>query len=217
MREIDLIPAGYRQQIILKRNLLVFSKVFVVVLSLIVLGRIGLSLMLNYEKSRIETLKSGEVIMLNQKQQIDKLEARKEGLVTSLKTLADMGLGPAADRMFLVVDRAINPDVWFVDWRFMREANLSSREPGDQEVGYFTIVTEKPNKEGELDWPDGNRMEISGQALHHRALANFVQNLLADPKIVDVRVENTVSRQYSRGTVINYKLKALVHAGGAKP
>ncbi|NIA19502.1 MAG: hypothetical protein GWP07_03580, partial [Xanthomonadaceae bacterium] len=103
-------------------------------------------------------------------------------------------------------------------WKFVREAEKSAKKPQIQSrTGYFIVVPARRGPAaGDEIWRKTMHMDISGQALNHASLADFVRKLLAQPEVEDVKVISTVTRQYQGAEVINYDLVVVVQPQGEK-
>ncbi len=214
MNEIDLIPADYRQLRRLRRDFQRFGTIFVCLVLAIALGKGWLVQSIRAEKTEIDQLKRGEVSVLNQRRQLEELEGRQADLKARLEVLDALRGGPPAQKMFVALDRALDPSVWFTDWKFVREGEIEEAKPQTRQTGYFIVVPKGAQKNGNVPWNDRTRMEIRGQALSHSDLAGFVQRLLAQPEIVDVNLLNTGTRRYTFREIVEFRLAALIDSRG---
>ena len=107
MIDVNLIPADYTRQQNIRRVAKRFLYCFGALLLLGFAARIALGTVYNYEKSRAEKLKSGEVLMEEQKKQYDQFAAKKEDLQIRLNMLEHLRGGPPAKQMFIAIDKAI--------------------------------------------------------------------------------------------------------------
>lgn len=214
MAELNLIPGDYDRQRNMRRVVKRFLFIAAALLLLGIAGRTALGLASNYEKSRAEKLKTGEVLMLEQKQQYDELAATKEGLQLRLDMLEHLRGGPPAREMFIVIDRAINESVWFTKLNFSRAEEEGKSGPKGRSTGYFIVVPQdelvsSPKEQVQ----NSGEIKITGRALTYSALAEFVNLLVAQPQIRAVQVQNTHSRQYLETSVVEYELTAMMIQG----
>ena len=214
MAELNLIPGDYERQRNIRRVVKIFLFFAAALLLLGIAGRIALGLASNYEKSRAEKLKTGEVLMLEQKQQYDALAATKEGLQLRLDMLEHLRGGPPAREMFIVIDRAINESVWFTKLNFSRAEEEDKSRPKGRSTGYFIVVPQdelvsSPKEQVQ----NSGEIKITGRALTYSALAEFVNLLVAQPQIRAVQVQNTHSRQYLETSAVDYELTAMMIQG----
>ena len=59
-------------------------------------------------------------------------------------------------------------------------------------------------------------MKIAGQAQDHVALSEFVQRLIKQPAIRDVRVRNTSLRRFTLETVVDFDLAIVINSAVAE-
>jgi len=216
MAELNLIPPDYIRQQNMRRAVWRFIYCFGVLFLLGIAARIALGAASNYEKSRAEKLKTGEVLLQEQKIEYELLAARKGELQLRLDMLEQLRGGPPAKEMFIVIDRAINDSVWFTKLSFSRADEEEQNAPKGTPTGYFIVVPKEGSdalQEMELN---SVHINISGMALSHSALAEFVDVLVAQPQIKTVQVKNTQSRKYLETSVIEYELTAVMISDKAK-
>ncbi|MDJ0739701.1 MAG: hypothetical protein QNJ91_08285 [Gammaproteobacteria bacterium] len=216
MTEIDLIPAAYRRRGTLRRWLR-GSGVLLLLLSLLLIGS-SATLRMHAERleDEVARLQQQKAISAQQRQDLERLNARKTELRQQLDLLAGLRGGAAADRMFVTVDRAIRPGrVWFTDWRFRRAGTKTDRDPDTVDTGYFIVV--KRGQPGKKEaWMIETEMKIDGEALDHAALSEFVSNLVDQPEIQSVRVVRTETIRLNDRPLVRFSLDILVaSAGGA--
>lgn len=206
MSEVDLIPAEYRRY----RRLLKDGTRFLVLLGalLLVIGssRLWLQRMLDDQRDGIERLKAGEMAILDQRRTLEDLRKKEADLSSRLKVLEDLRGGPPAEKVFLLVDRAMEEKAWFTRWKFLRPGREaeSSRQGRNS---YFIVVPEGQRKSAGASGEDKTRMEIKGMALSHSALASFVRRLLRENEVEDVRVVDTAPRSYGFGDAVSYEVE----------
>ena len=217
MIDVNLIPADYTRQQNIRRVAKRFLYCFGALLLLGFAARIALGTVYNYEKSRAEKLKSGEVLMEEQKKQYDQFAAKKEDLQIRLNMLEHLRGGPPAKEMFTVVDKAINESVWFSRINFSRAGEEDDSRQKSRSTGYFIVVPkEKPEASPPKPWLISGHINITGMALTHSALAEFVNLLVAQPQIKTVQVQNTHSRKYLETSVVEYELIAVMISENSK-
>lgn len=217
MADLNLIPPDYTRQLKVRRAVLKFLCFLGALVLLGVAARIALGMAINYEQARAEKLKSGEVLMLEQKKEYEELTAKKEQLQLRLDMLEHLRGGPPAREMFIAVDRAINESVWFTKLSFSRADEEGPESKKGTATGYFIVVPKEETKGAPETLPlNSGQVSISGMALSHSALADFVNVLVAQPLVRSVQVQNTHSRQYLEGPVIEYELTAVMITDTAK-
>jgi Tfp pilus assembly protein PilN len=211
MTDVNLIPADYTRQKNMQLLVKLFLYCFGALLLLGIAARTALGIAYNHEKSRAEKLQTGELLMQEQKEQHDQLVAKKEDLQTRIKMLENLRGGPPAKQMFIAIDQAINESVWVTKLDFSRAEDDSGNNKKGGTTGYFIIVPEgKQAASPEMAGLESGRINITGMAVTHSALADFV-NLLADQPIIKmVQVKNTHSRKYIESSVVEYELTAVM-------
>lgn len=217
MADVNLIPDEYTRLRHIRKVVKRFLYCCGALLLLLIAARIVLGLANNYEKSRAERLKSGESLMQEQKRQVDQLGARKEELQLRLDMLDHLRGGPPARQMFTVIDNTINESVWFTKIDFSRADDEGASSRKDRSTGYFIVVPEE--KAAALpkgSWQNSAHINITGMALTHSALAEFVDLLVAEPQIETVQVQNTHSRKYLETSVVEYELTAVMLSDNRK-
>ena len=216
IREIDLAPTDYRQALFLQRAIKRFVLLFVCILAVIGGGRLWLNHLLKIEKSMIARLEAGESVVIGQKKIFDELHIEKKELKKRLAVLDVLRSGPQAVRLFEVVDRSLNPGIWFTDWKFVREAKKKKKKHSAHiQTGYFVMATlDEAVSEEEEQWRKSMHMDIKGQALNHAAMADFVKKFLAQPEVEDVKVLSTSSSGHSGAEIVGFDLAVVVKEGG---
>ena len=192
MTDVNLIPGDYTRQQKIRRVVRRFLYCFAALLLLGVAAGIALGTVYNHEKSRSEKLKSGELLLEEQKKQLDQFAAKKEDLQIRLNMLEHLRGGPPAKQMFIAIDKAINESVWITKLNFSRAADERESDQEGRSTGYFIVV---PQEGQEKPWSISGDINITGMALTHSALAEFVNLLVAQPQIKSVQVQNTHSRK----------------------
>jgi hypothetical protein len=210
MSEMNLVPGEYRQYLRMRGWLHNFAVAYALLVAAIVGGKIGLSRAIAHENTKIEELRASKQVTLNQLAVIQGLHARKTEAQKRLEILKGLRGGPAAERMFLTIDRALGGDVWFQTWSFGRAGEIVEVEPQKVKTGYFIVIPKEKRQDHDKAWRLQTHMEIKGQARTHSALANFVKRLLDQPEIEDVRVLNTALRSYSTTKVVDFDLAIVV-------
>ena len=211
MTDVNLIPGDYTRQQNIQRAVKRFIYCLAALLLLVFAARTALGMVYNYEKSRAEKLKSGEVLMEEQKKQLDQLAAKKEDLQLRLNMLEDLRGGPPAKEMFILIDKAINESVWFTKINFSRADEKGDSSQQGRSTGYFIVVPKEGQEAAQkTSWQNSGHININGIALTHSALAEFVNQLVVQPQIKTVQVKNTHSRKYLEASVIEYELTAVM-------
>ncbi len=217
MSEIDLIPNDCRESIQRRKVGKRFLYIFVCMIFAIALGKGWLEYLLKNEKMETDTLKNGEVFILNQRAIYEELNSKHNDLSKRLELLDLLRGGPSAELMFSVIDRAMNSSVWFTNLKYLRAGEDQIREPTTKNTGYFIVVPKDQKKSETSPWQSLMRMDIKGEALSHSALADFVKKLIEQPEIKDVQIQSTSTRRYAAGHVVEYSIAALINVEEDNP
>jgi len=210
MVELDLVPAEYRRYVRLRRWLQLFGLAMAAVLVLVVGTRVFLSRSVRGERMRIEELRATKQVTLNRLALIEELDTRKAEAQKRLQILAGLRGGPPAEQMFVTVDRALGPDVWFESLSFRRAGEIVDVPPETVDTGYFIVVPKGQQQKQDRAWRLNTHMEIQGRARSHSALADFARRLADQPEIEDVKVLKTSLRQYTRVQLVDFELAVVV-------
>lgn len=211
-RSLDLIPSDYRDERRARRMLAWFLPVFGVVVAVLV----GARLMLGFEQEKIQTemneLQANISYNAEQQRQLDELNDERRILDRRVKILDGLRGGVPAERMFAVVDAAVDGSTWFRKWTFRRRGEVTDDATESIHTGYLIIVADANKGEKEKAWRLATHMEIAGSAVDHTALAGFVERLLGRSEIADVKILRTGSRREAAREVIDFDLAVTVYS-----
>lgn len=213
MSEIDLIPETYRKRLLFTR----WMKKSFAGLGLLTIAVVGASLLLRNETQQIDLqlkqLQSQKAITTQQRNELEKLNARNKDLSQQLALLAGLRSGSAAQQMFVTIDRAITAsNIWFTNWSFRRAGTATDQPLNTVNTGYFVVI-QNADKKVEETWKIETHMTIQGQALDHAALSGFVSNLINQPEIQRVRVVRTALVTMNSHKLVNFSLDIIVADG----
>lgn len=214
MNEVDLVPADYRRSLRVNRDITRFLLVFGGLLLLIFAASWWLGNRTAVARAEIQRLKTGEIVILEQQTKLEDLVSRQADYTARLEVLNLLRGGPPAEQLFVHLDRAINPSVWFTELLFVREGEVVETKSRGKNPGYFVVAPANHSRNQDQPWRNSTRIEIKGQSLNHSTLAKFVRTLQAQPGIDDVYLLNTSTRNYSSAEVINYQLAAVLDPVG---
>lgn len=213
MSEFDLVPVAYRRGLWLRAWLTRLTVALVGVVLVVAMAKALLVYGTRTYTREVEELRSARQVVLDQKARMEQLQSEKVRLEYRLSVLSGLRGGFEAKQMFVVIDRALDDQVWFRDWKFVREGELVDRKPGAVETGYFIVVPSKDPDEPERAWKMRAHMEIRAQARDHSALARFVRAIVVQREIEDVRVLNTRVRRESSAEIVDFELAVIVRVG----
>ena len=210
MTEVDLIPEDYRQAMSLRRFSKGFFIAFGVVVLLVGLGKGILNSLVAIEKSATATLETGKASIVAQRAALENIRARQTELQGRLVMLESLQGGSPVGSMFEIINRAVNESVWFTSLKFKRTMEAPGVSAQSSDPGFIGSEPASGNKPAN-DQQERMRLEISGQALSHSALAELVKRFLDQQEIEDVHIINTSTLQYPAGQVVAYNLVVLIN------
>ena len=210
MRDIDLIPASYRKQLRMKQQLIRGGSAIAALLVLSLAGRLTLSTLTGQIRTEIDSLQVRQTMTSQQRDQLAALQAQRKDAEQQLHLLQGLRSGTAAENLFRIIDRVLIPsEVWFTAWEFRRAGVAQGTQP-TAAPGYFVMATDKVSSNE--PWVVETHMKIAGQARDHVALSEFVQRLIQQPAIQDVRVRNTSLRRFTLATVVDFDLAIVINS-----
>ncbi|MFK8020095.1 MAG: hypothetical protein AB8B86_10030 [Pseudomonadales bacterium] len=221
MANIDLVPDEYRYWIWQQRcmKIAAIAGVAVVVLSLLLVLQFGV--MQKNAVKELGIIQADQQISQNQQLRMEHLSKREKDLDSQWSLLNGLRGGATVEHMFRDVDRALDSDaVWFTQWRFIRtgrRTNNGSMDE-DQRDGAHVVLLSNELREGiniSEAWAIFTNLNVSGGADDHQALSTFVERLLKQQRIVDVRVLNTsLIPGDKEGEKINFDLSVVINNAG---
>lgn len=212
MREIDMMPASYRERQQIKRWCQQFLMLFVALSIGIVVTRFSVTKQTQSLNLRIAGLQKDKSFNLQQQQIYNALLSDEARLQKNLEILKGLRGGPAVREILLVIDRVLDGRVWFKQWSFNRAGEVTEVKPQTVQTGYFIIIPQNTaGNATQQAWKLNTHMEIKGQAIDHVSLSEFVRKLIKQPEIEDVQVVNTTSRRYVDYQVVDFNLIVIVN------
>jgi hypothetical protein len=212
MAELDLIPADYARRQVLRRRIRQLFTAGVALACLLLLARSTLYLLTSAEKRQVAELQRQADLWAQGKARIEEYQKRKLATQKQLIALDELR-GRDRLRLFLTaLDAAYVENVWFDEIRYYRRndapaGNLDSL-PGGARAGIIVL----PEKNAATPAaPDiGQRVEITGHAVNHATLAQFMRRLESQRGIAEVSLLDTSARSYPNAVVIDLKLALLI-------
>lgn len=202
MSEIDLVPPRYHRSQLLRRwsiRVLVF---YLAVGLTIGTARVVIAARTSDFDREIENLETERQRALQHEIRRAELTTEKTVLEQRLAVLDGLRGGIGAKRMFAVIDGALDENIWFRRWKFLRAGEIVDRTGQTVETGYFIVLPKESSDAPNRAWRFQTHMEIFAQASDHAALASFVRDLSKQPEIESARIVNTkVSRRELAGRV----------------
>ena len=212
MSELDLIPARYQRRLsFLARVRQVGTGVLVTLAALL-----GTRLVLDHriaERGRqLEGLRVERARAEHERGERARLDSERRELGQRIAVLEGLRGGIAAKDMFAVVDDALDSNVWFRSWSFLREGEIVDQEPEAVETGYFIVLPPETTDAPRRAWRLRTHMEILAEAADHSALAGFVRRLSERPEIESARILNTQSPRSGAGGRVQFELAVVVRS-----
>ncbi|NKB35812.1 MAG: hypothetical protein GKR93_01400 [Gammaproteobacteria bacterium] len=211
MHDLNLIPEDYVQT----QKLRVLLSAFLVVLALLLSGLGVARYILSDKLSRIENEISkyeyDKNTLHQQHQTLQKLSEEKnllENKVAVLRTLRD---GLPARQMFIVMNKVLDKSIWFNNWSFRRAGEFGDYDDQSGRPELKALLHGNQKSLAERAWKLSTHMEINGRTLDHTYLASFVNRLITQPEIEDVKVLRTSTIRQSETDAIDFNLAITVN------
>ncbi len=214
MADINLIPAAFNKQLLL-RQLLRQSGISLLVLTTLLMA---VFFWLRAETTKLDQqlqqLQSQKAISTQQRHNLENLNTRKNALQQQLNLLAGLRSGITAEQIFITMDQALSSgNVWFTKWDFRRAGTPMKETEQAVHTGYFVVITDNKNNKQET-WKIETQMNIEGGAVDHAALSDFVSRLIEQPDIQNVRVLRTEQIMRNQNKLVKFSLEVIVSASG---
>ncbi len=215
MSEIDLVPGYYRARQQMKQHLRHALWVAGTLMALILAAVAALRYQNASLDDELRKLQYAKAISTQQRDNLEQLNERKQGLTQQHDLLSGLRSGAAAVEMLRTVDRAMSDSkVWFTNWTFRRAGTKAEAPDKGQLTGNYFVVVSKTRPAGEPEtWKIETEMKIDGEALDHAALSNFVSRLVDQAEIQRVRVIRTETFLRDSRPMIRFTLDVLVAWG----
>ncbi len=218
MANIDLVPDEYRywtwQQRCLKRSGLIAGAL--TLLCALVWHFLHVDAARADEKLRI--LQAQKQVSQNQQQRLEYLSAQQSSLQRQWQLLLGLRGGATVENLFVAIDRALLGDqVWFDSWQFQRAGQELSEQqiaPERDRGAYIIILPDQAQASANTPsaWSIETHLSISGGADDHAALSAFVERLLRQPRVSDVKVLSTsLYSSSSDSSAIKFNISVLVN------
>ncbi len=205
MSEVDLIPNSYRRLQSHIRLLKILAGAVVVTVTIAGLVIISFNHGIKRLHLEVAELQQQKNVSMQQRDQLVRIQEAKTKYGNQLDLLNKLRGGATVGHMFKVIDRALaDENLWFLHWRLMRgdvqDIQEGNVKPASNTAGNFLLGGKQK----------GIEMIIKGQAQDYESLSRFVNNLLGQPEIKNVRVVNTSLRRYTSSTVVDFNLSVHV-------
>lgn len=213
MAELDLIPSDYRRLRALRSWLARAAVAYLALLAVLILCRAALAFGVSSRSAQLALLDIALAREQGQQAQLAALQQQRDAAQQNLRILEGLRGGVAAVEVFQVIDRAADPTVWFLDWKFRRAGEIVEKDAVGVQTGYFIVLppeSRAPNEARERGWLLQTHMQIHAQARDHSSLAGFVRRLVEQPEIAEARVLETSTARQGAAEVIDFELAVVV-------
>jgi Tfp pilus assembly protein PilN len=206
MADIDMIPRSYREGLRVRRTLAAYGAALAV---LLVVGA-GASLLLRWrvavETPKLERMRSDSALAGALRTQLGSAQQRRDTLAADVEALALLrGAGETA-ALARMLDTTLNERVWIEQLRFTRtEEALRDPLPPTLPPGAVRSTPAPGAAQGAAPaWQLGSHVELSGQALDHRAMTDFLGALVQHPLLNGVRFLNSSEAPAEQGGAVSF-------------
>lgn len=219
MAEIDLIPSSYRYWM-WQRKLLKHSGVgLAVLLSIALIAFAVLHWQTGSTLDRLQLLQSESRVSQQQQQRLQYLTTEKSSLERQWSVLSSLRGGTTVETLNVAIDSALDSsDVWFDSWRFKRRGSQITEQELEERrrIGAHIIEIAQASIAGRVGaktlWSIETELALTGGAADHSALSAFVEDMLDEPRISDVKVLNTnINRSNEQQSSIQFELEVAVN------
>ena len=144
MRELDLIPADYREFLFRLRLLRISSVVGIGLLFTLFVFHLAIGEYYQHLQTSIDQLEQEQAFTKKEKEKIASLETKQQILLQHLRLLEALSGHFTTQDLFLVVEQGLmDTDVWFERWQFERtQENVTSNK---QATGYILEMPAGPH------------------------------------------------------------------------
>ena len=219
MADINLIPDQYRywlwQQRVLKQCAVALCMVALAVLAF----SSTLHIKTETRTQQLAELRDKNAISQQDQQKFEVLSQQSNELQRQWHVLAGLRGGTAMENMFIVIDRALQDEqVWFRKWDFTRagySVNADMVKNAQRERGAYFIPMKSDNASSSIQdtWAIETHLEISGGATDHVAFSDFIERLLNQPEISNVKIVSTAMEPGANALKsIVFKIAILVNS-----
>ncbi len=202
---MDLIPGDYRQNRGLHSLVNKFILSCVLAMCLVGLTRMLLTYLIWRENVQVVRLEQQEQISEQNKSKSETFRRQMEVTQLQLTALNELRGRDRVAVYLTAIDESFSEGIWFDDVHFMRSVETGTLDniPGASKTGILVV----PKTIDTTGSPDGNKgVQISGHAVNHSLLAEFMRKLGAHKNVADVRLIDTSTRSYTTTQVVDFKL-----------
>lgn len=220
MADVDLIPADYAKDRLVRRRVKLFALACVSVAVLVGAARAGLEVALSRENREVTDLKEQGALLARSKSEAEAFRLQKQRAEKQLTELDELRGSDRLRMLLHALDAAWSDSIWLNELRLVRRDRPAGGNTGVLTGGGVPIiVVPKPGAEP-LQEPlaaGAQRVEIRGHAVNHSRLAEFMRGLAEQPGIAGVSLLDTGLGSHANRPVIDLTLLLLVDGTSRKP
>ncbi len=212
MAEFDLIPPDYARGKILRRRTKGFALALASVACLVALAWLGLHSLISVESGKAARLQHARQISDQGEAAAREYLQRKQAAERQLQALDELRGRDRIQIFVRAIDAAYVEGVWVDALRFYRRENLAAghpRPPAAQPGRGRPAVQNAPPR-GATPPEIEQYAEISGHAVNHSALGEFLRRLGRQPDIAEVRLIDSGMRPHAEVAAIDAKISLLI-------
>jgi hypothetical protein len=217
MSDIDLIPADYRRRLARLGQVKAHAVAAAALAVCCATAYAGLDYARRQLKTEVDRLQQAKAITESQRADLDRLHAEQARLSEQSRLQAGLSGGVDAQRMFLVVDRALrDEEVWFTRWTFQRSGKPLDKPAEPASTGYILML---PKGDGQVEakaWRINSQMTIHGHARDHAALSGFVGRLIEQPEVETAQLLNATLQRQPGSSVVDFDLAVSIDMAAKK-
>jgi len=206
--DIDMIPRSYREGLRVRRTLAAYGAGLAVLLAVGAGAGLLLRWRLAVETPRLERLRADSAQAAALRTRLGAAQQRKDALAADVEALAALRGAGETTALARMLAATLNERVWIEQLRFSRtEEALHDPLPPTLPSGAVraTPAAGAPQAAGAAQaWQLGSHVELSGQALDHRAMTDFLSALAAQPLLNGVRFLNSSETPDEEGGAVSF-------------
>lgn len=202
MLEFDLVPAGYRAELRVKRWLRNFLVVLAISIGLIAVTRVGLAIAAAQAQQQITEVKANADEITKQRAELGALTAQNADYVYRASVLASHHSTPGPRALLQLLDETITDHTRVTKVELSNRNEFTDKELPEQKGVTLVSSTANANK-----WRFSSDVTLTGQARRHSDLYDFADRLQAHPFVARVNVEKNTLRRYEETNIVDFEIK----------
>jgi hypothetical protein len=218
MAGIDLIPRQYALERRAWRRCRRFAAALLALVCFVAAARGALWIGNEREHQQLSDLRRNEQLSAEGLTKVRELEQRKMAAQKELKALDDLRGRDRVRMLVEALDRAYVEGIWFEEIRSFRtdDRPAANGTAGSTPAGGPATKPQAAAAQASVPVPDRQRVELSGHAVEHSRVAEFMSRLSMQPAVFDVRLLDTSSSSEAGERLVDFRM-SLAIAGGRQP